>query len=92
MTLLFDVEVLARCVYRAILSLASFQRRAVESELVRASLYQMEPLLSQQTVPMDTAVIFIEPVLGEGGCVPAPPTFLQGLRAICDKHGFASRH
>ena len=59
---------------------------ADEAELVRASLYQMELLLSQQSAPSDTAAIIIEPVLGEGGYVPAPPAFLQGLRAICDKH------
>lgn len=59
---------------------------ADEAELVRASLYQLELLLSQQTAPSDTAAIIIEPVLGEGGYVPAPPAFLQGLRAICDKH------
>ncbi|KAJ1628024.1 pyridoxal phosphate-dependent transferase [Pavlovales sp. CCMP2436] len=34
----------------------------------------------------DTAAIFIEPVLGEGGYVPAPTAFLQGLRELCDKH------
>jgi 4-aminobutyrate aminotransferase len=31
--------------------------------------------------------MIIEPVLGEGGYVPAPPQFLQGLRRICDEHG-----
>ena len=59
---------------------------ADESELVRASLYQLELLLAQQSTPSDTAAIIIEPVLGKGGYVPAPPAFLQGLRAICDKH------
>lgn len=44
-------------------------------------------MLSQQTAPRDTAAILIEPVLGEGGYVPAPPAFLQGLRDVCDKHG-----
>ena len=57
-----------------------------ESELVRASLYQLELVLAQQSTPSDTAAIIIEPVLGEGGYVPAPPAFLQGLRTICDKH------
>jgi len=33
------------------------------------------------------AAIIIEPVLGEGGYVPAPPEFLQGLREICNNHG-----
>ncbi|MEE4208600.1 MAG: aspartate aminotransferase family protein, partial [Parvularcula sp.] len=37
--------------------------------------------------PSDVAGIIIEPVQGEGGFVPAPKEFLQGLRDICDKHG-----
>lgn len=44
-------------------------------------------MLAQQTTPNDTAAIIIEPVLGEGGYVPAPPEFLQGLREVCDKYG-----
>lgn len=59
---------------------------ADDAELVRASLYQLELLLLQQSAPSDTAAIIIEPVLGEGGYVPAPPAFLQGLREICDKN------
>ena len=58
-----------------------------EEELVRLSLYQLELLLKQQSAPKDTAAIMIEPVLGEGGYVPAPPTFLQAVRRICDEHG-----
>jgi acetylornithine/N-succinyldiaminopimelate aminotransferase len=34
-----------------------------------------------------TAAILVEPVQGEGGIRPAPPAFLQGLRALCDEHG-----
>jgi len=33
------------------------------------------------------AAIVVEPVLGEGGVVPAPVPFLRGLRALCDEHG-----
>jgi len=58
-----------------------------EEELVRLSLYQLELVLKQQSAPKDTAAILVEPVLGEGGYVPAPPTFLQGVRRICDEHG-----
>jgi len=58
-----------------------------KDELVKKSLYQLELLLKQQTAPGDTAAIVIEPVLGEGGYVAAPPAFLQGLREVCDKHG-----
>lgn len=58
-----------------------------QEELVRLSLYQLELVLKQQSAPRDTAAILIEPVLGEGGYVPALPTFLQGVRRICDEHG-----
>lgn len=44
-------------------------------------------LLLTQTAPSETAAILIEPVLGEGGYVPAPTAFLQGLEAICREHG-----
>ncbi|KAF7291967.1 Acetylornithine aminotransferase [Mycena indigotica] len=57
-----------------------------EDVLVKQCLYQLDLLLSQQTAPSDTAAILIEPVIGEGGYVPAPPAFLQGLREVCDKH------
>ena len=33
------------------------------------------------------AAVIIEPVLGEGGFVPAPAEYLWGLRAICDEYG-----
>ncbi len=37
--------------------------------------------------PAQVACIVIEPVQGEGGFVPAPPAYLQGLREMCDEHG-----
>jgi 4-aminobutyrate aminotransferase/(S)-3-amino-2-methylpropionate transaminase len=33
------------------------------------------------------AAIVVEPVQGEGGFIPAPPEFMQGLRALCDREG-----
>ncbi|KAJ7913919.1 acetylornithine aminotransferase [Mycena leptocephala] len=57
-----------------------------ESAQVSQCLYQLDLLLTQQTAPTDTAAIIVEPVLGEGGYVPAPTAFLEGLRAVCDKH------
>ena len=33
------------------------------------------------------AAIVFEPQLGEGGFVPAPAEFVQGLRALCDREG-----
>jgi 4-aminobutyrate aminotransferase len=37
--------------------------------------------------PEECAGIVVEVVQGEGGYVPAPKEFLQGLRRICDEHG-----
>src|SRR3954469_1514341 len=37
--------------------------------------------------PEDVAAIVFEPVLGEGGFVPATQEFVEGVRAICDEHG-----
>lgn len=48
---------------------------------------QLDLLLKSQTAPSETAAIVIEPVLGEGGYVPVPAKFLQGLREVCDEHG-----
>jgi glutamate-1-semialdehyde 2,1-aminomutase len=35
----------------------------------------------------DTAAIFLEPVLGAGGCVPAERDYLKGLRELADRTG-----
>ncbi|GIK63967.1 MAG: aspartate aminotransferase family protein [Chloroflexota bacterium] len=58
-----------------------------EDEAVDFCLRELDLLLHTQTAPHETAAILIEPVLGEGGYVPAPPRFLQALRHICDEHG-----
>lgn len=47
---------------------------------------QLELLLKRETAPSDTAAIFIEPVLGEGGYVPPPAGYLAKVREICDKN------
>jgi len=41
----------------------------------------------EQLVDEHTGGILVEPILGEGGVVPAPPGFLEGLRRICDERG-----
>ena len=53
-----------------------------------ASLAILRSLLTSVDRPDDrSASILIEPVLGEGGYVPAPRPFLRGLRELCDEHG-----
>lgn len=34
----------------------------------------------------DVCAVLVEPVQGEGGVTPATAEFLQGLRALCDRH------
>ena len=46
-----------------------------------------ERLFKTTTPPEEVAGIVVEAVQGEGGYVPAPEGFLQGLRRICDQHG-----
>jgi 4-aminobutyrate aminotransferase len=50
-------------------------------------LAELRHLLATQTAPSETAAIVVEPVLGEGGYVVPPPSFMLGLRQVCDEHG-----
>jgi 4-aminobutyrate aminotransferase len=47
----------------------------------------VEELFATVTAPEDVAAIVVEPVLGEGGYVVPPASFLPALRALCDRHG-----
>jgi 4-aminobutyrate aminotransferase len=51
------------------------------------ALIQLDYLLQTVTSPADTAAFVVEPVLGEGGYVPANERFLAGLRQRADEHG-----
>lgn len=57
-----------------------------EDEAIAFCKKQLDILLKGQTAPDETAAIIIEPVLGEGGYVPAPAAFLQHLREVCNEH------
>lgn len=59
-----------------------------EADAVAHALRELDYLFATVTSPQDTAAVFIEPVLGEGGYVPVPDAFLQGLRERADRHGF----
>jgi len=58
-----------------------------EDEAVAFALRELDQLLAGQSAPDETAAFVIEPVLGEGGYVPAPTAFLAGLRERADRHG-----
>jgi 4-aminobutyrate aminotransferase len=49
--------------------------------------YLENELFRRRVDPDEVAGIFIEPIQGEGGYLPAPAEFLQGLQRICRKHG-----
>jgi len=52
-----------------------------------AAMADLENLLESEVSPKRVAAIVIEPVLGEGGFVPAPLDFMRRLRELCDLHG-----
>ncbi|KAL8669290.1 MAG: hypothetical protein Q9168_006107 [Polycauliona sp. 1 TL-2023] len=73
------------CAQCSIAKSSSFQKHNFEN-CCMDPLHQLELLLARESAPCDTAAIFIEPVLGEGGYVPPPAHYLARLRELCDKH------
>jgi acetylornithine/succinyldiaminopimelate/putrescine aminotransferase len=53
----------------------------------RFCLEEVRHLLLTQSDPSETAALLVEPVLGEGGYVVPPKSFLTGLRALADEQG-----
>ncbi len=58
-----------------------------EPTSVDFALKELDYLLQTRTAPSDTAAFLIEPALGDGGYIPTPPAFLEGLRERADRHG-----
>ncbi|ACU53650.1 aminotransferase class-III [Acidimicrobium ferrooxidans DSM 10331] len=54
---------------------------------VDEALDYLDYLLASQTAPAETAAVVIEPVLGEGGYIPAPAAFLTGVVERARAHG-----
>lgn len=54
---------------------------------INASLRAFDRLLLSQTAPSETAAVILEPVLGEGGYIPAPAAFIEGIVERCREHG-----
>ena len=51
------------------------------------ALRELDYVLATTSPAADTAAFFVEPVLGEGGYVPANSRFMAGLRERADRHG-----
>lgn len=58
-----------------------------EASTVDFCLRELDYLFATRSAPADTAAMLIEPALGDGGYLPTPPAFLQGLRERADAHG-----
>src|SRR5688500_12539629 len=58
-----------------------------QDEATDFALRELDHILQTITPPNDTAAFFVEPVLGEGGYVPASTRFLAGMRERADEHG-----
>jgi 4-aminobutyrate aminotransferase/(S)-3-amino-2-methylpropionate transaminase len=52
-----------------------------------AALEALENAFLSTVAPETVAAIVLEPVQGEGGFIPAPPEFVEGIRRICDREG-----
>ncbi|CAH0199291.1 aspartate aminotransferase family protein [Priestia megaterium] len=46
-----------------------------------------EILFKHQVTPEEVAAVILEPVLGEGGYIIPPKSWMKKLREICDRHG-----
>jgi acetylornithine/N-succinyldiaminopimelate aminotransferase len=42
---------------------------------------------AKKIITSETAAVLVEPIEGEGGIRVPPPSFLRGLRELCDKNG-----
>jgi 4-aminobutyrate aminotransferase/(S)-3-amino-2-methylpropionate transaminase len=51
------------------------------------ALEALERLFTTHVSPEHVAAIVFEPQQGEGGFLPAPAEFVQGLRRVCDENG-----
>ncbi|HET7387059.1 MAG TPA: aminotransferase class III-fold pyridoxal phosphate-dependent enzyme [Nocardioidaceae bacterium] len=58
-----------------------------QDEATDFALRELDYLLQTVSPPRETAAFVVEPVLGEGGYVPASKRFLDGLRERADRHG-----
>ncbi|MBA2294421.1 MAG: 4-aminobutyrate--2-oxoglutarate transaminase [Actinobacteria bacterium] len=51
------------------------------------ALTALQRVFDTHVPPEHVAAIVFEPQLGEGGFVPAPQAYVEGLRELCDRHG-----
>lgn len=58
-----------------------------EEDAVERALDELALVFKHVVTPDNIGAMLVEPVQGEGGYYPAPASFLEALRSICDEHG-----
>jgi 4-aminobutyrate aminotransferase/(S)-3-amino-2-methylpropionate transaminase len=61
-----------------------FEHHGISTE---RALTALDEIFAKVVAPDRVAAVIFEPVLGEGGFVPAPPLFVSELRRITSQHG-----
>jgi 4-aminobutyrate aminotransferase len=62
-------------------------RAGAAAAAVERTLAEIDHLFATLAYPDDIAAFVVEPILGEGGYVVPPDSFLPALRQIADRHG-----
>jgi 4-aminobutyrate aminotransferase/(S)-3-amino-2-methylpropionate transaminase len=65
----------------------AYQENISEEAFGKNHLTDLEKYFNQGVSASQVAAIILEPVQGEGGFHVVSPTYLKGLRKICDKYG-----
>lgn len=65
----------------------AFRLGLTPAEATSRALDGLDEVFETLSAPEETAAVIVEPVLGEGGYVPATPGFLEGVRERTAAHG-----
>jgi len=82
----FGFEPFASEIYRSPFPYAYRSESSDPLEVSNESFRAFEKLVHERLSPDRVAAVIIEPVLGEGGFIPAPAEFLQRLQRFCHEH------
>jgi 4-aminobutyrate aminotransferase len=65
-----------------------YAEETIDPEICAAqALGEIRKTFDYLVAPEDAAAVIIEPVMGEGGYIVPPVSFMKGLRELCTKHG-----
>jgi 4-aminobutyrate aminotransferase len=62
-------------------------RNPYKGDAAEACIAELERVFEMQVMPDDVAALIFEPILGEGGYIVPPASWVRRLREICDQHG-----